>query len=289
MVQVTKGLTTKLTIPVDYINNVDGEKTRDAFTWDAGDEILVTLKHKRALFGYDVLGYEATTSESGAIEFELEGTEAPNKYDVYVTFTRGDVSYNCYVGTLQIVDKATPDFNTLNGVYIYADDDTIKFIKAYDGERFVNLAELNAAREQAQQNGGGGGGGGDAETKINKATEKSGSGMVFVPATQNKITLQTEGAIIHDHTNAKLVIDVNNVLSAYREGSEDGRAVKVENFLYLNKKVTSINTNPAGLPLISNGGSLPLSLEIGYYKLEVIALSNFGDLNLMIHFYPLGD
>lgn len=152
MLQVTKGLTTKLTIPVDYINNVDGEKTRDAFAWDAGDEILVTLKHKKT-----ILGYEATTSEGGAIVFKLSGAEALNKYEVAITFTRGGVSYKCYVGTLQIVDKATPDFNTLNGVYIYADDDTIKFIKAYDGERFVNLAELNAARIQAQQNGGGGG------------------------------------------------------------------------------------------------------------------------------------
>lgn len=153
MLQVTKGLTTKLTIPVDYINNVDGEKTRGAFAWDAGDEILVTLKHKKT-----ILGYEATTSASGAIEFELSGDEDFNKYDVTIIFTRGGKSFNCYVGTLQIIDKATPDFNTLNGVYIYADDDTIKFIKAFDGERKANISELNAALEQAQQSGGGGGG-----------------------------------------------------------------------------------------------------------------------------------
>lgn len=286
MLQVTKGLTTKLTIPVDYINNVDGEKTRDAFTWDAGDEILVTLKHKRAFLGYDVLGYEATTSESGAIEFELNGTEAQNKYDVHVTFTRGGVSFNCYVGTLQIIDKATPDLNTLNGVYIYAEDDTIKFIKAYDGERNASIAELNAAREQAQQNGGGGGGGGgDAETRINKATEASGSSNTELSSRETTITFKPDGVNFYDHNNALLVLDISNLLACQ---IGDNGAAKMEFYVYINKKVTETRVTPSGIAILSNGGWLP-QLEVGYYKIEAITFKHDGMRNTLINFFPLGE
>lgn len=229
MLQVTKGLTTKLTIPVDYINNVDGEKTRGAFAWDAGDEILVTLKHKKT-----ILGYEATTSASGAIEFELSGAEALNKYDVNIIFTRGGKSFYCYVGTLQIIDKATPDFNTLNGVYIYADDDTIKFIKAYDGERKANIAELNAALEQTQQNGGGGGGAElcvkttYAELKALRDNGKLIAGQSYRITDYTTTTTQEDtSAAGHDFDVIVTALDAHTL-------SEDARAIQRAGDTYFN-------------------------------------------------------
>ena len=228
MLQVTKGLTTKLTIPVDYINIVDGEKTRGAFMWDAGDEIIVTLKHKK-----NVLGYEAATSDNG-IEFKLNGDEDFNKYDVTIIFTRGGRSFYCYVGTLQIIDKATPDFNTLNGVYIYADDDTIKFIKAYDGERKASIAELNAARIQTQQNGGGGG---SADLCVNityaelKALRDSGK---LVAGQSYRITDYTTTTTQEDTSAAGHDFDVIVTAIDAHTLSEDARAAKRDGDDYFN-------------------------------------------------------
>ena len=147
MLQITKGLTTSLFIPVGYINDNAGNLSRSAFAWDAGDIVTVKLIH-----GKNILGYSGTTSDKG-VTFTLSGDEV-GTFKVTLTVERGGVEHVCTVDRLVIADEITSNRDTLGGVYFYAQNDAIQFIQAYgDNGKPAIISDVNAV---ATKGGGGG-------------------------------------------------------------------------------------------------------------------------------------
>lgn len=154
MLQITKGFTNDLFIPIALINDNAGELERGAFPWDEADNVTISLISNTLTLGY------TCTKDAKGVNFALSGDEPNGVYNVVMILDRaGGNNFVCIVDKLRITDKITPENNTLNAVYFYAQNNVLQFAQTYSGSDMpATIGQLNAMREQIARSGGGGGG-----------------------------------------------------------------------------------------------------------------------------------